>query len=135
MKASLTNYRQAPRKVRLVADAIRGKSVSQAQHTLRFLGKRASPAVGKLLDSAIANAREGGANVDELVVKSIAVNKGAMQKRYRPFARGRAGVIRKTFSHVTIELAAMPAKENPKKKSSTKKIAKKSGNKQPATSN
>src|SRR5436309_2528124 len=121
MRATLSNYRQAPRKVRLVADAIRGKSVAEAQHTIRFLGKKAAPAIGKLLDSAVANAREAGASLDGLVLKSIEVNKGAMQKRARPFARGRSGVIRKTFSHVTIELARLEA---PKAKRVAKKIAK-----------
>ncbi len=113
MKATLSNYGQSPRKVRLVADAIRGKSVPVAQHTIRFLGKRAAPAVGKLLDSALANARSVGATPDSLIVKSITVNKGRMQKRARPFARGRSGVIRKTTSHIMIELASVV---EPKKK-------------------
>lgn len=104
MKAYLKNYRQSPRKVSLVASLIQGKKVSVARQQLAFLPKRAAPAVAKLLDSAIANARSTGATVEELFVKSITVNKGAMQKRYRPFARGRSGTIRKTTSHVAIEL-------------------------------
>ena len=107
MKATLKNYRQSPRKVRLVADAIRGKSVPVAQHTINFLGKKAAPAVGKLLESALANARSSGTSADSLVIKSITVNKGRMQKRGRPFARGRSGVIRKTASHIEIELAPL----------------------------
>lgn len=110
MKATLSNYRQSPRKVRLVADSIRGKSVLVAQHTISFLGKKAAPAVGKLLNSALANARSIGLSPESLVVKSITVNKGRMQKRGRPFARGRSGVIRKTTSHVVIELAPISSK-------------------------
>lgn len=110
MRATLKNYHQSPRKVRLIADAIRGKSVPVAKHTLLFLGKRASPAVGKLLDSAIANARTSGIAAEGLIVKSITVNKGLVQKRGRPFARGRSGVIRKTMSHVSIELAPVSSK-------------------------
>ena len=110
MRATLQNYRQSPRKVRLVVDSIRGKSVPVAQHTLAFLGKRAAPAVGKLLSSALANARSAGLSADQLVVKSITVNKGRVQKRGRPFARGRSGVIRKTASHISIELAPVSSK-------------------------
>ena len=56
MKALLTNYHQSPRKVRLVADLIRGKSIAQARAALLYLPKKSSPALGKLLDSAVANA-------------------------------------------------------------------------------
>ena len=112
MKATLKNYRQSPRKVRLVADSIRGKSVPIAQHTIRFLGKRAAPAVGKLLDSALANARSSGLSPDGLIIKSITVNKGRVQKRGRPFARGRSGVIRKTASHIEIVLVERSKMEN-----------------------
>lgn len=113
MKASLKNYHQSPRKVRLVADLIRGKSVQQAKRSLMFMPKYAAPAIGKLLDSAIANARSSGLSADELIIKMITVNKGLVSKRGRPFARGRSGVIRKMFSHVTLELGqrAAPSKK------------------------
>src|SRR3989344_1917174 len=94
MKASLKNYRQAPRKVALVARMIRGKKVSVAKQQLAFLPKRAAPAIAKLLESVVANARAAGASPEELFIKTITVNKGKMQKRPRPFARGRSGVIR-----------------------------------------
>jgi len=101
MKATLKNYHQSPRKVRLVADMIRGKSVPAARAALHFLPKKSSPAISKLLDSAVANA---GVSPETLFVKSIAVNKGAVMRRYRPFARGRSGTLRKTMSIVTLEL-------------------------------
>ncbi|HEY4487871.1 MAG TPA: 50S ribosomal protein L22 [Candidatus Paceibacterota bacterium] len=127
MKASLKNYRQAPRKVALVARMIRGKKVSVAKQQLAFLPKRAAPAIAKLLESVVANARAAGASPEELFIKTITVNKGKMQKRPRPFARGRSGVIRKTLSHVEIELARVedttPKKTAHERVSKTSKIS------------
>ncbi|HEV3244925.1 MAG TPA: 50S ribosomal protein L22 [Candidatus Paceibacterota bacterium] len=117
MKASLKNYRQSPRKVRLVADMIRGKSVPAARAALHFLPKKSAPAISKLLDSAVANS---GVTPDSLFVKSIAVNKGTVMRRLRPFARGRSGSLRKTMSIVTLELGtSAPAKKTRAKKAST----------------
>ena len=119
MKASLKNFHQSPRKVRLVADMIRGKSVPAARAALLFLPKKSAPTISKLLDSAVANS---GVTPDTLYIKSIAVNKGAIMKRARPFARGRAGTIRKTMSIVTLELGTnAPAKKARAKKTSAKK--------------
>lgn len=112
MRASLQNYHQSPRKVRLVADLIRGKSVPAALHALIFLPKKSAPTVAKLLNSAVANARAEGQAPEKLFVRSIAVNKGSMQKRGRPFARGRSGVIRKTMSHIEIVLGERSKMEN-----------------------
>ena len=124
MKALLTNYHQSPRKVRLVADLIRGKSVTAARAALTYLPKKSSPAISKLLDSAVANARAVGNSAENLFVKTITVNKGAVMRRSRPFARGRAGSVRKTMSIVALELAQM---QNAKSKDQTgKKKAKKS---------
>lgn len=109
MKALLKNYKQSPRKVRLVADLIRGKSVPNARVALSYLPKKSAPAVEKLLESAVANARTKGMDAENLFVKTITVNKGAVLKRYRPFARGRAGSVRKTMSIVQLELGAAPA--------------------------
>ena len=114
MKALLTNYHQSPRKVRLVADLIRGKSVVQAKAALAFLPKKSSPAVEKLLDSATANARNMGAAVEDLFVKKITVDKGMVMRRARPFARGRSGTIRKTMSIVFLELGTKPKAANVK---------------------
>ena len=113
MKALLTNYHQSPRKVRLVADLIRGKSVSHAKAALAFLPKKSSPAVEKLLDSAVSNARQMGANAENLFVKTIQVNKGIVMRRFMPKARGRANRFQKTMSIISLELGtlATPAKK------------------------
>jgi large subunit ribosomal protein L22 len=120
MKAVLKNYHQSPRKVRLIADLIRGKSVPSARAALAFMPQKSSPAISKLLDSAVANARSSGVSVESLFVKTIAVNKGGVMRRSRPFARGRSGSIRKTMSIVTLELGA----NAPAKKARAKKVAK-----------
>ena len=114
MKASLTNYKQSPRKVRLVADMIRGKKVSVARDSLVFLAKKSSPEIIKLLNSAIANARTQGMNPDDLVVKKISVDKGMVSKRFMPKARGRAASIRRTMSHINLELAVAADVKVPK---------------------
>lgn len=106
MKALLSNYHQSPRKVRLVADMIRGKGVAEAKAALLFAPQKSSPALIKLLDSAVANALVQGASVEALFVKTIQVNKGAVLRRFMPKARGRAGAIHKTLSIVSIELGA-----------------------------
>ncbi len=104
MKAILKNYRQSPRKVRLVADVIRGKKVAVAQNLLQFVEKRAAGQFGKLLASAVANAKQAGANPDHLIVKFVSVDKAPTQKRFMPRARGSASRINKRASHITIEL-------------------------------
>lgn len=105
MKATLATYRQSPRKVRLVADAIRGKTVAEAVLLLRFLKKRAAAHLLKLLNSAVANAKEGkGASAEFLRIDSIRVDKGVTLKRSMPRARGRASRINKRTSHVTLSL-------------------------------
>ena len=113
MKASLKNFHQSPRKVRLVADLIRGKSVPSARAALHFLPMKSSPAISKLLESAVANS---GVTPDSLFVKTIAVNKGAVARRARPFARGRAGSIRKTMSIITLELGTNAPAKKPRAK-------------------
>lgn len=105
MKAYLKNYRQSPRKVRLVADSIRGKQVDQALLDLQFMVKRSADPIAKLLNSAIANAvHNDDANKSDLYVKAIEVNQGATLKRFRPRARGSAFPINKRTSNVTITL-------------------------------
>ena len=105
MKAFLKNYRQQPRKVRLLADLVRGKKLDEALSTLAFTNKRASAPFVKLIESARANAVHGGADVSRLVVKSVEVNKGVTMKRSMPRARGSASPINKRSSHIAIELA------------------------------
>ena len=108
MKAILKTYRQSPRKVRLVADTIRGKRVPDALATLSFLEKRAAAPIKKLLESAVANARQNfGTDPDDLAVREITVNKGAVLKRSMPRARGRATPIKKRTSHIAITLSEL----------------------------
>ncbi len=104
MKASLYNYRQAPRKVRLVTDLIRGKDVVRAAAELQHLPKRASGPIAKLLASAVANAGQNNNVTDNLYIKTIRVDKGIILKRSMPRAMGRAFPIHKHSSHVMLEL-------------------------------
>jgi large subunit ribosomal protein L22 len=104
MKAVLKNYRQSPRKVRLLADLVRGKKVTDALRTLGFVNKRASEPFMKLIKSAEANARSQGFATDALVIKSVAVDKGTVLKRFMPRARGSASRILKRNSHISLEL-------------------------------
>ena len=104
MKAKLSNYRQSPRKVRLVTDLIKGKKVNDALTQLTFTPKRASLPVEKLLKSAVANAKNQGVNESNLVISNIEVNEGAVLKRIMPRARGSASRINKRTSHVTVTL-------------------------------
>lgn len=109
--AKLNNCPTSPRKMRLVADLIRGEKVEDALNTLRFNPKEASARLEKLLLSAIANwqAKNEDASVEDagLFVKEVRVDGGAMLKRLRPAARGRAHRIRKRSNHVTLVLGAI----------------------------
>jgi len=104
--AKLNNCPTSPRKMRLVADLVRGQKVEKALNILRFSSKEASRKVEKLLLSAIANwqAKNAEANMEEagLYVKEIRVDGGMMLKRLRPAPQGRAHRIRKRSNHVTI---------------------------------
>ena len=105
MKSYLKNYRQSPRKVRLVADVVRGKKVDAALRDLTFATKRASDPLIKLLKSAISNAKQNfNVSEDNLFVKAIQVDKGIVLKRIMPRARGTAARINKRSSHVSITL-------------------------------
>ncbi len=104
MKAFLKNYRQSPRKVRLVADLIKGNRVSEAFTQLKSLPKRAAGPVEKLLASAVANAKNAGVATEGLYVENVTVNKGVVLKRSMPRARGSASRINKRSSHVMLTL-------------------------------
>jgi large subunit ribosomal protein L22 len=105
MKAVAKYVRIAPRKARLVADEIRGKSYPEAVSLLQFTNKRAAKILGDVLNSAAANAENNmDADVDELRVKTVKIDEGPTIKRYRPRAMGRATMIRKRTSHITVEL-------------------------------
>ena len=99
MKARLSNLRIAPRKVRLVADLIRGKQVQEARTILRFTRKKGAGPLLKLLESAAANAGKEG-----LRVQSVRVDEGRKLRRFMPRARGAVSQIQKKTSHITIEL-------------------------------
>lgn len=106
MKSSLKNYRQSPRKVRLVADLVRGKKVSQALLELKFLPKRAGEIMITLINSAVANAENNfKVSADDLIVKELTVDQGLTLKRYRPRARGVAKRINKRTSNIRVSLA------------------------------
>lgn len=105
VKAHLRYLRIAPRKVRLVADLIRGKSVKEAEKILNFTIKRSAIPLLKLLKSAVANAKNNFKLEEEkLFVSKIFVNEGPRLKRIFPRARGRADIRQKKMSHVTIVL-------------------------------
>lgn len=111
MKATLSNYRQSPRKVALVAGLIRGKKVSDAMSAVRFAVKRASNPIEKLLNSAIANAKNMGIeNPMDLFVTDIRVDKGIVLKRFMPRARGSSAQILKRSSHIYLTLGEKPVK-------------------------
>jgi large subunit ribosomal protein L22 len=107
-KAIARHVRQSPRKVRLVVDQIRGKSVNDAYALLQFSKKGAAEAVNKTLRSAVANAQVksqeqgGGLDVDDLVVREAFVDEGAALSRWRAAAQGRPSPIRKRTSHITV---------------------------------
>lgn len=109
--AKLNNCPSSPRKMRLVADLVRGEKVERALHILKFSSKDASRKLEKLLLSAIANwqAKNEDASVEdaELFVSEIRVDGGAMLKRLRPAPQGRAHRIRKRSNHVTLVLGAI----------------------------
>jgi len=108
--AKLNNCPTSPRKMRLVADLVRGKNVEMALAILRFNPKEASRKLEKLLLSAIANweAKNEEASIEDadLFVKEIRVDSGTMLKRLRPAPQGRAHRIRKRSNHVTMVLGA-----------------------------
>jgi len=101
--AKLRYLRMAPRKVRMVADLIRGKKVVEAQLLLQFAAKHSALPVLKTLNSAIASAKNNfEADVSNLYISHIAINEGPKLKRYRPRARGQAYEIQKKTSHITV---------------------------------
>ncbi|HYF29206.1 MAG TPA: 50S ribosomal protein L22 [Candidatus Paceibacterota bacterium] len=102
--ASLATYNQSPRKVRLVTDLVKGKTVAEALAALTFLPKRAALPIKKLIESAVANAKQKGEDVEGLRIKDIRVDSAGMLVRYMPRAMGRAAPIRKRRSKVVLAL-------------------------------
>jgi large subunit ribosomal protein L22 len=113
-KAEARYIRVSPQKARLVVDLIRGQSADQARTTLRSTNKRIAPTVRKVLDSAIANAKERfeDVDVDRLVVSAAYVNEGPRVKRVRPAPMGRAYRVQKRMSHIVVKVSEKGAKES-----------------------
>jgi large subunit ribosomal protein L22 len=104
-KAVVRYVRMSPRKVRIVANMIRGKNVDEAIATLKLLPKKSAKIIEKLIHSAAANSDDkskGKVDVDALIVKSIQVDNGPIIKRWMPRAMGRANRIQRRTSHITV---------------------------------
>ena len=133
VRAQAKYVRMSPRKARLVAEHIRGRSVPEARTVLAFTQRAAAREIEKVLHSAVSNA-ESNPNLnwqgDDLVVSTVYVDEGPTIKRWRPRARGRVGAIKKRTCHITIKLAladtpAEPAKETPRRATRKRAAAKK----------
>jgi len=97
--------RISPRKIRLIMDEVRGKKVEEALNILSFIPKKGARILKKLIESAVANAQDkSNIDVDELKIAKIYADQGPMLKRWRPRALGRATMIRKRTSHLTVVL-------------------------------
>jgi large subunit ribosomal protein L22 len=106
VSAKLKFVRLSPQKARLVADQIRGLPVERAVELLAFSDKKAAGILKKVLESAIANAEHNeGADIDELHVRTVVVDQGPTQKRFRARARGRVNHIMKRTSHITLTVS------------------------------
>lgn len=131
MKAYLKQFNQPPRKIRLVATLVRGKSVSKALSLLSFTDKKSSEPIRKLIESAAANSGLSKASSHALVVKDIRVDEAVKLRRFMPRAQGRAAGYRRISSHISVVLGEAPApkpakkkvSKNPKKKGADEKVA------------
>ncbi len=107
IKAKLSYYKTAPRKVRLVADLVRGKKVDEAMAQLSFMGQKSAPDIAKLLKSAISSAKHNykvDTEKENLYIKEIRVDEGPSYKRFKPVWRGMAHPFKRRTSHITIIL-------------------------------
>jgi len=106
VKAVARHVRISPQKVRLMADAVKGKPVEKALSTIQFMPQKAAGIVEKVMRSAVANASEQpDIDVDALIVSNLIVDNGPMFKRFRARARGRGTRILKRTSHITVVLS------------------------------
>ncbi|MCW2277811.1 50S ribosomal protein L22 [Heliophilum fasciatum] len=111
VKAVAKYVRTSPRKARHVVDLIRGKKVADAFAILKFTPVKTADDVAKVLKSAVANAEHNNEmNVADLYVHACYVDQGPSMKRIRARAQGRADVIKKRMSHITVIVAEKPAK-------------------------
>lgn len=105
MKAIQKFIRTSPRKLRLVADAVRSLKPEEALLQLKFMRKRAALPLSKTIKQALANAKQTkGLSSDKLLIKEIQINEGPTYKRWRPVSKGAAHSIMKRTSHIRIEL-------------------------------
>ncbi|MDD5019484.1 MAG: 50S ribosomal protein L22 [Candidatus Omnitrophica bacterium] len=103
-RAEVRYIRGSARKIRQVLDLVRGMNAAEAVHFLRFINKRPTYYISKVLRSAIANAKSKGLDAQELVISKITADEGPRWKRFRAATFGRAGEILKKTSHITVEL-------------------------------
>jgi|SRR3989344_5412186 len=125
MKAFFKNYRQSPRKVRLVANLIKGKDVQIALAELDFLAKRASLPLKKILLGAVANAKQMGIEKENLFIKEFRVDKGITLKRMMPRAMGVGHRINKRTSNLALILGEKVVAVKKSKEKKVKQAAKK----------
>ncbi len=109
--AILRYARISPLKARLVLRQIHGKDVGEALYLLRVLPKKAARIAENVLKSAIANAEQKGLDLDRLYIKKAVADRGPMLKKWIPRAHGRATMVRKRLSHITIVVAEKPQEE------------------------
>ena len=123
VKAHLNRLRISPRKVRLVAGLVSKMNIDEARKQLEFLNKKPTDLVLKLINSAVANARNNfDLNEDNLYISEIFVNEGQTMKRWRPRAMGRAARINKRTCCVTVVLNEMMEKTNEVKNEKVEKV-------------
>ena len=105
-KAIARFTRLSPRKARVVVDLVRGRQAGEALQLLEFTKKAGAPILKKVIESAVANARQDGADIDALFISKAAVDKAPnkFNRRWRPRAMGRATRVTKGVSHIVIEL-------------------------------
>ncbi|HNX29504.1 MAG TPA: 50S ribosomal protein L22 [Syntrophomonadaceae bacterium] len=103
--------RVSPLKARQVADLVRGKTVAEAKGILKYTNKKSAPLIGKVLNSAVANAEHNyDMDSDDLYISAILIDEGPTMKRMKPRAYGRADVKRVRMSHITVVLREMEVK-------------------------
>ena len=123
IKAKLNYLRTAPRKVRLIADLIRGLNIKEAEIQLRFNSNKVANPLLKLLNSAVANAKNSfNVEKESLFIKSIKINQGPPFKRWRAASRGRAMPVLKKTSHVDLVLGTKKGIKIEKKKETKSEI-------------
>lgn len=127
MKAYLKNYRQSPRKVRLVASLVKGKTVARALVLLNATQKRATGPLAKMINSAAANAKTHGiADTGSLIIKEFRVDKGLTMHRALPRAQGRSSKIDKHSSNIILVLAEPKQEKSEVRKTKSETKVKKS---------